>query len=179
MPNLTNYLFSNGDLDSALRNQESVCKQKVESIPKDQFLSTPIDDVIDHVVSQILVSPLRIYEDSMEMTQEETKVRINDFGRNIEVPGIKIDISLPYSGDKELWNLRPNSWHTSFPYGYVGHTNKKGIGIVEITIEQSLNSDKENIKRDLDNILDDIRFYINNQNSQIEQFNNNILQRSS
>jgi hypothetical protein len=174
MPRLTNYLFSNGDLGSALRNQEIACKQKVESIPQDQFLSTPIDDVIDHIVSQVSIDPLCIYEDSMEMTQEEIRVRKNDYGRNIEVPGVKITISLPYSGDKELWELRPNSRHATFPYGNVRHPNQEGIGTVEITIEQSVSSDKETIKRDLDKILNDIMFYIDNQKGQIEQFNNNI-----
>jgi len=73
MPRLTNYLFSNGDLDSALRNQEIACKQKVESIPQNQFLSTPIDDVIDHIVSQVSIDPLCIYEDSMEMNAGRNK----------------------------------------------------------------------------------------------------------
>lgn len=174
MSRSANYLFSKGDLDSALRNQEIACKQKIESIPQNQFLSTPIDDVIDHIVSQVSVNPLCIYENSMEMTQEEIKFRKNDYGRNIEVPGVKITISLPYSGDKELWELRPNSWHSSFPYGNVRHPNQEGIGTVEVTIEQSVSSDKDQIKRDFDEIINDIRFYIKNQLGQIEQFNNNI-----
>ncbi len=174
MHRIDNYLFSSGDLDSALRNQDNACKQKVESIPKDQFLSTPIEDIIDHIADQLLVTPLTIYEDSMEMTQEETKVRVHDYGRNIEVSGIKISINLPYSGDQELWKLRPNSWHTSFPYGNVSQPNQKGIGIVKIILEHSVNAEKENIKQSFDEIINDIKFYIQNQRGQIEQYNRNI-----
>jgi NTP pyrophosphatase (non-canonical NTP hydrolase) len=169
-----NYLFSDGDLDSELRDQEDVCKQKTESIPKDQFLATPIDDIIDHIANQVMVEPLYIYEESMEMMQKEARVRVNDFGRNIEVPGLKLIISLPYSGDKVLWNLRPNSWHTSFPYGNVKQPNHEGIGIVEIVLEQAVDADKKNIKRELDEVLNDIKFYINNQKGQIDEFNKNI-----
>lgn len=174
MPRLVNYLFSNGDLDASLRNLADSSKEKVENIPKDQFLSTPIDDVIDHITSQLHVAPIELYEDAMEMVQEETKVRVNDYGRTIDVPGTSITVSLPYSGDQTLWQLQPNSWRSTFPSGKVEPPNHEGVGIVKITITQPVNEGKERIKQNLDSILEDIRFYVSSQQNQIHQHNENI-----
>jgi len=72
------------------------------------------DEIADHIASQMTVDPLVLYEDRAEMEQHETKIDVSQWsGRNlfgeagpIYVPGIAVTVSIPFSGDRHLWNLR-------------------------------------------------------------------------
>lgn len=176
------YLFSDGDLDATLRNHGEGSKQKVEGIPKDHFLSIPIDDVVANIVDQLTIIPLVIYEESMEMEQEEIQIDVshnslrNPFGDRgpINVAGIRVTVSIPYSGDRGLWKLRSNSWRSSFPRGKVQSPGHDGIGQLKIVVQQPIDEPKERIKQELDSQLNDIKFYLRNQKTQIEQYNSSI-----
>lgn len=39
------------------------CRQKVDAISKDRFLATPVDDLVEFIVADMIVEPLVIYED--------------------------------------------------------------------------------------------------------------------
>jgi len=54
-----NLLFSEGDLHDTLDNHTRQISEKVNAIPKDQFLSTPEQDLIDHIFAEIHIEPLR------------------------------------------------------------------------------------------------------------------------
>lgn len=47
-----NYLFAEYDLSESLCANQGRIQEQVDNIPKDQFLNSPYDDVIEHVVSQ-------------------------------------------------------------------------------------------------------------------------------
>ena len=112
------YLFREEDLDASLRGLADSAQQKVDGISRDQVLATPVDDLVEHLSNHLLVSPLQVYEDSMEMEQEETKVDVGSDSRRyplshrgpIHVAGIRITVSLPYSGDPTLWKLTHYRW---------------------------------------------------------------------
>ena len=67
-----NLLFYEGDLHGTLDNQIRQITEKVNSIPKDQFLASPEEDLVEHIYGQLHIEPLVLYEDSMEMEQHET-----------------------------------------------------------------------------------------------------------
>lgn len=178
-------LFSDGDLDSGLRALEDKIKDSVDAISKEQFLSTPEKTLLDHLVEKMRVDPIVLYEESIEMDQHETKVDVSHdplrgpFLREgpFYVPGIKIIVSVPYSGDKGLWKIRPNQFMTVFPYGDIRDPNSKGIGYLDIVMQQPEGSDPERMKQHLQSELQTIRFYINAQKQQIDQYNSRLSAR--
>ena len=182
-----NVLFFDGDLSTTLENHLRSAKDKVASIPKEQFLATPIDNLIDHISDKLYVEPLQIYEDSMEMNQREIKIDVsnnnyrNSFYRNsfgdrgsILIPGIRVIISIPYSGDPTLWQLKPNKWRSILPRADIRTPKLDETGYVDILIEQPSDEPQEQIKHYLDGELENIKFYINAQSSQVEMFNSKI-----
>ena len=110
------YLFAEGDLDATLRAHQGSISAKMDAIPRDQFMNAQPEEIIDHILSEMTVEPLVIYEDRAEMDQRETKIDVsgwrdrNPFGDRgpIHVSGVAVSVSLPFTGDSSLWKLKPN-----------------------------------------------------------------------
>jgi hypothetical protein len=73
-----NYLFADFDLADSLRANQAGIQEQVDRIPIDQFLNSPYDDVIEHIVSQNIIEPLVIYEDRIAASEpSECKVDVS------------------------------------------------------------------------------------------------------
>lgn len=174
-----NLLFYEGDLDATLRSHQNSISSRVDSIPRDQFLNTSIEELTQHILSALLVEPLTLYEDRAEMEQRETKIDVsgwrerNPFGDRgpINVAGIEVLVTIPYSGDQSLWKLRPNQWQSIFPHADIRGPGRDGIGSLQILLSQPADELPERFKSRLDEELKSIRFYVDAQRRQIQQFN--------
>lgn len=175
-----NLLFYEGDLHGTLGNQTRQISEKVNAIPKDQFLSTPEEDLVDHVCSGLHIEPLTLHEDSMEMEQHEVQIDVsgyrdrNPFGDRgpIYVQGIRITVLVPFTGESILWKLRPNHFQSVFPRADIRESRGDQAGHVELVFEQPSDSPPEQLKQNLESELKSIRFYVEAQRNQVEQFNN-------
>ena len=178
-------LFYEGDLVEALRQHGLKIQQKVDSIPQDQFLSSPDDVLVQHIAPEIHIEPLTLYEDRIVMDQHETPVDVSrDWDRNpsgdrapIHVSGIQVTISIPYTGDHRLWRLRPSSWRSTFPHASVTPPDREGVGYVKLTASQPSDAGPERLKQFVDSTLGDLRFYLESQKRQIEQENQTVERR--
>jgi len=158
---------------------------KVNAIPELQFLNTPDETIVEHLVAEMEVEPLVLHEDRMEMDQQETQIDVT--GRfeydafqgegPVMAPGIKVTVSIPFTGDPSLWQFRPNPCRLSFPTGTVEHPGANGVGFLEIVLQQTSQTSGEIFKRDLDSVLDGIRFNLGNQKIQVEAANKELPQR--
>jgi hypothetical protein len=180
-----NLLFYKGDLNETLRNHIATITYKVDNIPKNQLLATPEDDLVDYIYSEFEVIPITLHEDAKEMEQHEINIDVSGYpDRNffreegpIYVPGVRIVVSIPYSGYHVLWNLRPNRGQTVFPRADVRQPDQSGIGQLDIVIEQPTDEPPDNIKQHLESELETIKFYLEVQRTQIEQFNSSIPEK--
>jgi len=174
-----NPLFYEGDLDGTLHNCQNQVTSRVDQIQKDQLLATPEDDLVQHICDSMEVEPITLFEDSAEMEQHETKIDVSGYrDRNpfrdrgpIYVAGIRVVVSVPYTGDPTLWKMRPNSWQSVFPHAKVVHPGHDAVGHIDIEIEQPSDEPQDRIKQRLESELELIRFYLRSQKTQIEQFN--------
>ena len=62
-----NLLFYEGDLHGTLDNHTHQISEKVNAIPKDQFLSTPEQDLVGHIYAEMHIEPLTLHEDSINI----------------------------------------------------------------------------------------------------------------
>lgn len=173
------YLFCEGDLDATLRAHQSSIAAKIDAIPRDQFMNAQPEEIIDNILSSMTVEPLVIYEDRAEMDQSETKIDVrawrdrNPFGDRgpIFVPGVAVSVSIPFTGDSSLWKLRPNQWQSVFPNAKVANSRGENSGHVQFDMAQPTDEAPERFKARLDEELKMIRFYLQSQKQQIEDFN--------
>lgn len=172
-------LFSESELDSVLRAQVASVRDRVDGIPRDQFLATSEDTLVEHIRSSMEVEPIQLHEDAIVMDQQETKIDVSRWpDRNlfrepgpIFVAGIQITVTIPFSGDHQLWKLRPNPCQMSFPHGIVRAPGASGLGHLDIVFSQPSDQSPDALKQELDKSLRDIRSHLEHQRRQIEQHN--------
>ncbi len=177
-----NRLFWDGNLSATLESHAGSAKDKVDAINQDQFLASPIEDVVSHIVNDLYIAPLELHEDRAEMAQQEVRVDVrhdssrNPFGDSgaIMVPGIKVTISIPYTGDPSLWKLKPNHWKSFAPHADISSPNWDGVGSLDIVIQQRADAPQQQIKSHRDEVLEGVRFYIASQLSQVEGHNQSL-----
>ena len=91
------------------------------------------------------------------------------------VPGLKITISIPYTGDTELWDHQPNSRTPAPPVGSVRKTNSEGVGRIDIILEQPSDAlDQDRLKSDLEREIREIKEYLGWIKQDVEQGNDNL-----
>jgi len=174
-----NLLFYGGDLSEVLRSQIAQIPKKVDAIPKDQFLASSEEDILENIIAQVEINPLAIYEDRMEQEPKETKIDVSGskervfFGDRgpIYVDAIEVTISIPFTGDPGLWNLRPGHYTSVFPHGNIRQSKNGGIGFLIIVFTQPKDEPTNKIKSCFDEELERIRKYLKSQKGQIDSFN--------
>ena len=172
-------LFCEGDLSATLEANRGRLRGLVDGIDQGQFLNSSIDTLVEHIVGQLAVEPIEIFRDRVSMEQAEATLDVsNDYmrggsfdGRPLQVPGVRVTISIPYVGEPVLWKLTPSSYTTVYPHGKIRSPGNDGIGFLDIFIEQPSDRDQAEIKSALDRELQLIEQYLGWQRPDIEQVN--------
>lgn len=172
-------LFYNSELSQALENVKARIQPKVDQIAEEQFLVSSDDDVFQHILPMLTIEPLTIYEDrktadysDVNHTYSGHSIRFQ-YGANgsVTLPSVQAVVSIPFTGDPKLWQLRTDTWRSTFPYAEIKPPDKEGVGTVLVTIIRPTSEDASSIERSLKSTLDDIRFYLGHQASQVSRFN--------
>lgn len=174
-------LFAEYLLEDEFENRNSSIMGRVDSIQKDQFLNTSDQKIIEHLESVLRMDALTLYEDKKTMEQSEVEVDVshirarNRSGRSgpLLVKGIRVVVSIPYTGDEELWRYAP-SRTGFFNCGIVRRKNNDGIGYVDIIYEQPIDEDKVIIKKFIGEQINGIKSSIAIQEQKIQTFNNGL-----
>ena len=117
-----------------------------------------------------------IYEDGMNQEPQEIQIDVQGWPGRCTfrdgpciVPGTKLVISLPFSGDSRLWKLQPDTYMPgAYPYGIVLGSN------LEMVFEQPNDVPPETFLREYEQNLKYIREYLNWQKNEIEKFNKDL-----
>jgi TIR domain len=166
-----NYLFYQGDLDATLRAHFAKIPDRVEAI------------LIELVRNDLVIVPLTIDETNLSMSREETKVDVSgDPSRYFSmnggphyVAGIRVKISVPFTGDPILWKLKPSTWTSVLPYGDVMSRHGQRDGTLDVIIEYPADMGPEEAKKRFDENMKTMRFYIDNQGKQVEGENARLI----
>jgi hypothetical protein len=172
-PREPNHLFAKGHLTAALEAHVAQAQEKVNNIPRANFLASTDDEIFESVHSDLCVNGLVIFEDAKTMKDEEAKIEfVSTFGDGrVSVPGIRVTVAIPYTGDSNLWGLLPSEFYPSLPYGTVRRSRGDNDGVLDVVIEQQANEAPEKIKAELDRNLQLITDYLGFQKLNIDVAN--------
>lgn len=166
------YLFHESDLSSALEAHGRKVQEKVDSLSRDRILTADIDDLVTEIVKEMSVESLLINENGMKHDKEEIKIDVAGWPDRFTwgngpclIPGIRVMVSLPFTGDSVLWRLRPNTFSSILPHGTVRGS------VLEMTFECPVDVAGEKIKPELEENLKTIRAYVGWQKDTVAQFN--------
>ncbi len=124
-------LFRERSLDATLGAQREKIRDAVASLSKDDLLQTPRDDLSRRVAEGFLVTPLELDESNASVDQDEFAIPVDRFrdgrfrfgedpyNQARTVPGHEVRYYVPFSGNPQLFRLRPNQWSSNAPRGQV------------------------------------------------------------
>lgn len=173
--------FYSRDLSSFLRQGENAARTIVDSLPEDQMLSTSEAHLQEHVVSRVSIDPIILHEDRAEKDAVERDIDVSGDPRRdttrdgpLYVKGIQVTVSIPYSGQTQLWGLKPSRYTTVIPRGRVVQGKTSSSGTIEIRVEQASDDDSSRLADTYTRNVDLIRQYLEWQRTEIEQFNSRL-----
>lgn len=168
-------LFSDGDLYSTLEHQKEKIAGDVESYDGNRLLNTPVEDLVRYFEEKFQLEPLSLLEDQISTDQQETRVDISHdrdafFMRpdgSSMVPATAVSFFVPFTGDPQLFRLRPSSFSLNSPRGEV-----RGHELVLTFV--STTPQGESIKTAFDRQLRDIKQYVASGRSNVTTYNDSI-----
>lgn len=171
----TEALFCDGDLHLTLQEYLQRANSVVERIPQEQFLNAADDAVVENVVADLSVLPLELDFSGQTVSTEEARVAPSSFyadpldRHSAGVPGTRLRVEIPFTGDPSLFKLRPNSYSSMFPRARV--VGDSGGGHLEFSFEQAPGVPPEQVKQNLDQQARLLETYIRAQRPQVDAHN--------
>ena len=172
-----NLLFFEEDLDTQLRVRQQQVSGAVDAISKGQFLVSSDQEVINHVVAGLTVEPIILGEEATTLNQQETQVDVSgdrmrffSTGRSgpFYIPGTRVEIDIPFTGEDWIFRYRTNPWSTVFPRADVQR------GRLRLSIEQPHDADPTSFKSIYEREINLIREYVDRAHKQVVGYNESL-----
>ena len=135
-------LFCRGHLSAYLDQERNALR---DAVNKHVDLSDPDVDagtLCKEIVAEVRIAPLRLHFDQVQKHIVPARVTIYDFGREIEIDGVRATRVYPFEGEQGLFQARPGIWTSVVPYGIISHSS--------VTIGVEGRNDRDMLKRELD-----------------------------
>lgn len=172
-----NLLFLREGLDIQLRARQRRIGGVVDSIPKEQFLASTDQDLVEHIAADLVVEPVILHEEAATMDQQETHVDVSGDPLRVFspghvgsflIPGTQVDIEIPFSGDRWIFRYRTNPWSSALPSGEVDN------GIVRVSISLPHDADAAKFKEIYERELTLMRQCVERSRDQIVGYNGSL-----
>jgi len=167
-----NNLFTNIWLSEQIQWLVNNIDVYLDAISIDQFSANSDNQIVEYLLSQIELVPLKIHRDNAFVSEpQEAKYTQKDpLDREIKTSGVLIEYSLPYSGTSNLWRMRPSRYSLSFPKGeFFPKEGNDQIGVVRFEMQFPIDDYRaENVKNEIDKNLQSIEEYISYSTKDIE-----------
>ena len=172
------YLFREKDLDHQLRERQNRIASKIAAIAEDRFLVSSDQEIVDHIVPQLHVEPITLQLDARTISMTETRVDISGDPMMFPggphprgpfyVPGTRVDINIPYTGEDWIYRYRTNPWVTVLPRGEARRGN------LRISISLPHDAAPEKFKERYDGEIRLIGEYVENARNQVAAYNDSL-----
>ena len=115
--------FRDGDSTGTFRNHLDTVVREIKALENDYALKASMVELEEYYVSQAVLDPLTLDAESHYIDEQKgTQIDVShDFrrasfgGERIVVKGTVISIAIPYTGDPNLWRLRPSTYSSGYP----------------------------------------------------------------
>jgi hypothetical protein len=171
--------FAENDLSDVLREMYARARQDVETTEEDYLLNVSENDFTAHLVSKYTASPPRLSEPVM-LEPKDVDVDISNHpiygaarGVGSQVRGYRVDIHIPFAGNKELFSYKPSTWGLTYPEGEILQ-DQSGQEYVELTYSNPGLLNPADVKMLLEHDLQSIRQNLKSIEVQCNGFNSQL-----
>lgn len=145
------FLFSDADWFSVEQNQLMKMQEEIAAVNGDRLLNTAVDDLAQYFESKFKVEVPVLFTEEIVVDQREAKIDvrhdprrwIDDRSRPVYVPGTEVEVEIPFTGDSEVFRVRPTSYTMSPPRAEVRSNalvlRISGTDLTTDGVQQSIN----------------------------------------
>lgn len=170
------YLFASRDLRQVLESHAAEMRQEVERLDGNRLLNTALADLADYLVKKYTLSVPVLYLDQMVADHQETQVDvrydsdrwIDDKSRPFYIPGQRIEISVPFTGEEELFYCRASTATFNPPRALI----KNNAVVLVIEIAHDVQKD---LRGEIDRTIASIEQHLTWTKVDVQGFNNGLL----
>lgn len=170
--------FSTGDLRATLEGKLKKLVHEIGELNTDYVLKASVTELEQHFVEQAEVTPLVLHTDDYFIEdQSGTTIDVShDHARFIvpgdraEVPGTRLQIAIPYEGDRQLWKLRPSTYSLS---GWPAINAYDDRIVLTITFPDD-SVDEAGLKRRIDSEIESLQKAVGTIQSDVKRHNESI-----
>lgn len=177
-----NRLFTQENLDDELRLLQQRAPKIVDEISREQFEISSDKQISQHVIGQLSVEPIQVLQDQAQMRENETRVDVSReqdryFSRRdgspFHIPGTRIDVDLPFTGDGWIFGYKTNPWSSVFPHADIVREDP-GSGVVRISIIKPHDKDPKIFKSEYDRELELLLQCVQRSTDQVQKHNTSL-----
>lgn len=171
------YLFNKYDIYSVIEHQKQHVAKAIQSIQPNYLLNASEEDLVKSLIDEFrldvpVIKDAEIHvadhgEAQVDVSQDPFR-GITDRSQPFYIQGTKIVIAVPFEGDAELFQVRPNTYSTTLPFGKV-------VGS-EIHLEYTtVGEDHKSIETEYKRAVAEIKQYLGwTREFATNQFNNHL-----
>jgi hypothetical protein len=173
----SDYLFSNGDWFAVQECQKKQLTDEVAKIDGNRLLNTSVDDLSDYFYKKYFIDVPVLLENEIVADQQETQIDVShdpmrfitDPSRPFYIPGVSIEITVPFDGEAELFKIRPTTYTLSPPRGEI-----RGNQLILHIQGADLKADQ--VRESIDRTLSEIKTHLDTLRRDATGLNGQLLQ---
>ncbi|MBR9793011.1 MAG: hypothetical protein GYB58_14790 [Gammaproteobacteria bacterium] len=170
-------LFNKYSWFSVEQNQITQLKDEVANFHGDRLLNTSVDDLCQYFIDKYRIDVPILKLNEIVADQRETKVDVsNDYryfgdrsGQPVRVDGSTVEITVPFQGDREVFNVQPTTYSLNPPRADI----TDGALILRFT---GVNQTPVEVKGKIEKALKDIETNLENLRGTATRLNSSIGQ---
>lgn len=174
LPMASDYLFGKADWFAVERAQQEKMRSEIANLDRSRILNSSIDDLADYFEGEYSLTVPSLDKDGMIADQQEKDIDVSgDRGRYWSTPGAhfvrgtELSLTVPFSGDAELFHIQPPSYTMNPPRAEI----KKAVLVLRIA---DTKPDPAKVRAEFDHRLQHIEGNLTNLRNCVALYNGAI-----
>lgn len=117
------YLFSDLDLRAGMEGQRNLIEGEVNALDANRVLNTAEEDLVRYFVDKNWIEAPTLRRDEMVADSKEAHTKVSDFGREVTIPVTRIEVEVPFDGERDLFRARASQFTLSPPRAEIKSTS--------------------------------------------------------
>jgi len=117
-------LFRDHDATSLARERSAQIIAEIDRLPDEKLLANRPAELADAILQRHGLHCPKLLEDKVTKAARSANVEVRDefnpYGGARTMPGMEVVITIPFTGERSLFDYRPSQWTSTLPRASVG-----------------------------------------------------------
>jgi hypothetical protein len=159
----SNILFSTTDWFSVREARKKATYEEINGLDAARILNTTVDTLCKYYEEKNAIEVPVLDRSQVVIDHREVVRRVNDYGRDITVTAIEIEVSVPFEGASDAFRIRPSMYTMDPPYGLIA-------GDQLTFVVDAHGRDDQQVRREIERTLEQIEQQLCNLRANVAEF---------